>query len=501
MQTVFVSRGSYRRGKELAEKLAERLGCRCISREEVVEGATHHGIPVGKLEEAVVKRRPLTEPLSLLADRYRAYVMATLCERALEGDLVYHGRAGHLALPGVAHVLRVRALTDVEDRYEGVIARLNLSRDKAVAYVDGVDEDIRRWIRTLYDLDINDPALFNLTVNCSKLAVGNVAAGLVTMAQLPEFQATPASLHRLADVQLAARCRLALADDPRTRDLSAQVRADAGSVSVTYLPRQASLSEAIPAVLDGVEGLTELRRTVAASSILWVQERFEPDSETLAHLLDIAGRWEAAIDLVRLVPGEQPAVPDPVASAPRAMSLGADDGGILEDIADARTDDDDGGVKQTLHHLIRTGHGGSQCTVAGGQQSLIGSLCNVSNVSLVVVDNLFLDRGPALRKRLTRDLASQLADRLRVPVVGAEELKSQYLFGPKQWLQLVTTVGIAALLYLAVFSNQGAVLELLRAEDTTRRTLAVVLVAAMAPLVAYLWGTASHHLLRLVRFE
>ena len=500
MQTVFVSRGSYRRGRELAEQLAERLGCRCLSREEVIEGATRHGIPVGKLEEAVVKRRPLTEPLSLLAQRYRAWVTTTLSQAALEGDLVYHGRAGHLALPGVSHVLRVRALTDAEDRWQSVVERLNLSRDKAIAYVEGVDEDIRRWIRTLYDLDISDPALYNLTVNCSKLAVGNVAAGLVTMAQLPEFQSTPASQRRLENLQLASRCRLALSDDPRTRDLSAQVRADAGSVSVTYLPRQAGLAAAIPAVLEGIDGVRELRQTVAASSILWVQERFQPDAEILTDLLDIAGRWEAAIDLVRLVPGEPSAVQPGEAEA-HAVRLESVDGGILEDTASAGGDGDDGGLAETLHSLIQAGRGGGQCTVAGGQQSLIGSLCNVSNISLVVVDNLFLDRGPAVRKRLTRDLASHLADRLRVPVVGAEELRSQYLFGAKQWLQLAATVGLSAVLYFGVFTHQDAVLSVLRSQDTVWRAVAVAAVTLTAPLVAYLWGTAAHHLLRLARFE
>ena len=306
MQLVFVSRGSYRRGKELAEKLAERMGCRSLGREDVIEGATRHGIPVGKLEEAVVKRRPMTEPLALLAERYKAYVTATLCERALEGDLVYHGRAGHLALPGVQHILRVRALTDADDRHEGVVERLKLSREKAIAYVEGVDEDIRRWVRTLYDLDINDPALFNLTVNCSKMAVSNLATALVSLAQLPEFRATPVSLRRLEDLWLASRCRLALADDPRTRDLSAQVRAHSGCVSVTYPPRQAKLAEMQrswrPSTASGSSGGRS-----PMSTILWIQERFEPESETFKHVLDIAGRWDAAVDLVRLLPGDQDA--------------------------------------------------------------------------------------------------------------------------------------------------------------------------------------------------
>jgi len=43
----------------------------------------------------------------------------------------------------------------------------------------------------------------------------------------------------------------------------------------------------------------------------------------------------------------------------------------------------------------------------------------------------------AARKRQTRALASLMAERLRKAVIGAEELKEQYLFGPRQWLKLI----------------------------------------------------------------
>ncbi len=472
MQTICVSRGSYQRGKELADVLAAKLGCDCLSREEIVEGATRRGIPVGKLEEAVVKRRPLNEPLALLFEHYKAYVTATLAERALKGSLVYHGRTGHLLLPGIPHVLRIRVITDPEDRIEAVTARMRLSREKAKAYIEEVDEDRRRWVRTVYNLDIDDPNLFNLTVTCSKTSVGNIASALVSLARLPEFEATPASARRLEDLYLAARCRVALAEDERTRDLSVQVRAEAGNVSVTYLPRQLKATEAIPSVLQVVDGIRELRQTVAITSIVWVQERFDPGSETLGHVLDIAGRWNAAVDLVRLLPeGETAAsvAAEEVQAGMKAVRLTASEGGILDD-SQGEEPGDDGGVEETLHRLIQAGRAGAHCTVSGRQQALIGNVCNVSNISLVVVDNLFLSKPVAVRKRLTRDLAGLLADRLRKPVIGAEELKEQYLFGPRQWLKLIGFLAASVLLYLAVFTNQHAILAFLVAPGTSARS-------------------------------
>ena len=55
MQVICISRGSYSQGKELAQILAQKLGCQCLSREDLVEAAIESGIAVGRLETAMLK--------------------------------------------------------------------------------------------------------------------------------------------------------------------------------------------------------------------------------------------------------------------------------------------------------------------------------------------------------------------------------------------------------------------------------------------------------------
>ena len=45
MAIVAISRGSYSRGKEVAERVAERLGYQCISREVIIEASREFNIP------------------------------------------------------------------------------------------------------------------------------------------------------------------------------------------------------------------------------------------------------------------------------------------------------------------------------------------------------------------------------------------------------------------------------------------------------------------------
>ena len=161
MQIICISRFSYGYGKELAERLADKLGYQSIAREELVDKATASGIPVGKLETAIVKRQLFSEELGIEMDRFKAFMTHSLCEQALKGGIVYHGRGGHLVLPGLIHVLRIRAIANMEDRIRMVMQRMNFTRKQAKRYIEEVDEDRRKYARFLYNVDCDDPSHYD----------------------------------------------------------------------------------------------------------------------------------------------------------------------------------------------------------------------------------------------------------------------------------------------------------------------------------------------------
>jgi hypothetical protein len=111
MQLICISRGSYEYGKHVAERLAQKMGYSCVSREQITDEASDQGILVGKLEVEVLKSRPLSEEMAIQMDLFKSFVSMKLCEHALrESGTVYHGRTGHLVLPSIPHVLRVRTI-------------------------------------------------------------------------------------------------------------------------------------------------------------------------------------------------------------------------------------------------------------------------------------------------------------------------------------------------------------------------------------------------------
>ena len=235
----------------------------------------------------MIKSHPLTERLALERDHYQALVTSILCERALKESIVYHGRTAHLLLPGVAHVLRLRVVADMEYRIHDVMQRLDLPRHKAKDYIERVEEDRKRWARFFYNVDWDSSSLYDLILNLERWNVDNVASALCGVAQLPDFQATPASRRTLEDLFLASRCRLAIAEDERTWEGQVKVRAQNGVVSVIYLPHQVGIADHISDVVRRVPGVRDLVCTLARTNILWVQERFKPDTATFQITLPI----------------------------------------------------------------------------------------------------------------------------------------------------------------------------------------------------------------------
>ena len=125
MSIVTISRGSYTRGKEVAEKVAKELGYECIAREAVIEASSEFNIPEVKLIRALHDAPSILDKFSYGKERYVAYYQLSFLEHMLRNNIVYHGLAGQFFLKGVSHVLKVRILSDLEDR-----VKLEMEREK-----------------------------------------------------------------------------------------------------------------------------------------------------------------------------------------------------------------------------------------------------------------------------------------------------------------------------------------------------------------------------------
>ena len=204
MSIITISRGSYSRGKAIAEQLARTLGYACVSRDVLLEASDQYNTPEVKLVRAIHDAPSILERFTHGKERYINYIRAALLKHMQRDDVVYHGLAGHFFLQGVSHVLKVRIIADMEDRVREEMRRENVTADKARQVLAKDDEERRKWSMHLYGIDTWDPSLYDMTLHLKTMTEDEAVSTIRRAIGLPAFAATPDSQRTIAEMASAA---------------------------------------------------------------------------------------------------------------------------------------------------------------------------------------------------------------------------------------------------------------------------------------------------------
>jgi cytidylate kinase len=257
MAIITISRGSYSKGKEVAETVAGKLGYQCVSRDILLEASKEFNIPEIKLVRAIHDAPSIFKGLQQSKEHYVAYIRAAVLRHLCEDNIVYHGLAGHFFVSGISHVVKVRILADLEDRVQLEMEREGISRSEALALIRKDDEERRRWSRELYGIDTWDPALYDLVIHIRELTTDDAADLICRTAGFKQFITTAESRKAIHDLALAAEIKAALMDI----QYDMEVQADDGRVFVqTHASPaiQQQIREQIHATVERIAGVKEV---------------------------------------------------------------------------------------------------------------------------------------------------------------------------------------------------------------------------------------------------
>jgi cytidylate kinase len=208
MAIITISRGSYYRGKEVAEKLAQKLGYDCISREILLEASEEYNIPEIKLIRAIQDAPSILERFTRQKEKYVAFIRAALLRHVQKDNVVYHGLFGHFFLQDIPHVLKVRIVGDLEARVADEVKREGISADKAREIIMRDDEERRKWALYLYGADSWDATLYDLVIHLKTISVDDAVSLISHALELPSFQTTPQSQAAIDSLVEAARMEM-----------------------------------------------------------------------------------------------------------------------------------------------------------------------------------------------------------------------------------------------------------------------------------------------------
>ena len=210
MQVITISRGSFSHGKEIAEKVAEMLGYECISREILLEASRFFNVSEGKLIKSLHDAPTFVEKVFRGRQQYIAFIRAALLQHVKQDNVVYHGHAGHLLIPEIAHVLKVRIIADMAERVALVKQRQKLSNDEALANIRDLDRHRFKWARYLYKVNIEDPRLYDIIINISSMKIEDASTIICSAARCATFKTTPEENRTLNDLALQSHVSAAI---------------------------------------------------------------------------------------------------------------------------------------------------------------------------------------------------------------------------------------------------------------------------------------------------
>jgi cytidylate kinase len=256
MSVIAIAETCGSQGNEIGHELSRALSWEFADREIIARAAERYGEAAMDLQRVTEEKPTLWERFSDSTQHYLSCVEATIFELAAQGRAVLVGHGAAIMLREIPHVLRVRVtapepLRAVRVRDQQGLASVDIARE----FVRDTDHERAARMRFLYRVDVDDPLLYDLTLNSERLTVEEGARLVREALQSQIVQPTERSLARGRDLSFAAQAKARLLVDPRTRGLKLSVLAADGNVTIAGMTDSEEARDLALQIVRGIPGL------------------------------------------------------------------------------------------------------------------------------------------------------------------------------------------------------------------------------------------------------
>lgn len=183
MAIITISRQSGSLGDELSRYLADKLGCKVITREYALENF------FGELNEGTVNRlnesaKFFLSPMKGSDLTYKECLVSKLLSTAEElkpdENLIIVGLGGCVIFKDNPKALNIRVFSSEGTRINRIAKHLNITSEAASRTLEIGDRKHKKFVSTLFERDLNDSDLYDLSVNTDRMTVDEAASAVIS---------------------------------------------------------------------------------------------------------------------------------------------------------------------------------------------------------------------------------------------------------------------------------------------------------------------------------
>jgi cytidylate kinase len=213
MPVIAMTREMGSGGRQVAERVAERLGLKVVLHEMVEHDlAGRLDVPENTIHRRFEGGAGWRERLQVGGRRLARYTAEEILGLADKGNAVIRGWGACLLLRGIPHVARVRICAPLELRVRSAMERRGLDEAGARREIERNDAAHRRTVKATFGVERQDTLLYDLVLNTERVSTETCASLVCDLVSSPDFAETEASRSLLADRALEAHVRLRLAE-------------------------------------------------------------------------------------------------------------------------------------------------------------------------------------------------------------------------------------------------------------------------------------------------
>ena len=110
----------------------------------------------------------------------------TILQLARMGNVVIVGRGANIITAKLKNTFHIRLIASLEKRVEHIKELMDMNEKEALTYIKKEDENRKKYLKSYFHVDADDPLLYHMTIN-TDLLTHRGAAYLIAEAVVQKF--------------------------------------------------------------------------------------------------------------------------------------------------------------------------------------------------------------------------------------------------------------------------------------------------------------------------